>query len=99
MTMLFLLQILNFKIISILVLVFIILFPTSAYANHSDILGDEFIPKWVKFVANWWVQGVISDDEFMDAMEFLVEHKVIYIESDFSLFKVKDVFVVFIPKT
>jgi len=31
------------------------------------------IPKWVKLSAEWWIDDMVSDEEFRDAMRFLVK--------------------------
>ncbi len=42
------------------------------------------IPKWVKDVADLWVQGVISDDEFIEGLEFLIDSNIIQLgESEY----------------
>jgi len=38
------------------------------------------IPAWVKGVANFWAQGNISDDEFLEAIEFLIDSGIIVID-------------------
>lgn len=40
---------------------------------------SEEIPKWVKEVAQFWVDGQISDSEFIEAIEFLVNAGIIKI--------------------
>lgn len=42
-----------------------------AFADNNE------IPSWVKGVAAFWVQGEITDTEFIEAIEFLVEQKII----------------------
>lgn len=42
---------------------------------------DGIIPPWVKGVANFWVQGNITDDEFLEAIEFLINSGVIEIDT------------------
>jgi len=39
------------------------------------------IPDWVKGVANFWSTGQITDQEFVDALEFLIKEKVIHSSS------------------
>jgi len=39
------------------------------------------IPQWVKNNALWWGQGSISDSDFMSAMSFLIEKKLISVPS------------------
>ena len=38
---------------------------------------DEIFPIWVKNVADWWGNDLISDKEFVDAIEFLINERII----------------------
>ncbi len=38
------------------------------------------IPAWVKGVANFWVEGNISDSEFGESISFLIEQNIIQVE-------------------
>ena len=55
------------KKILALLLVPILLIPVYAQESTSE------IPAWVKGVANFWVEGNISDQEFGEAISFLIE--------------------------
>ena len=35
------------------------------------------IPEWVKYLANIWIQDAISDDEFVNAINYLLDHNII----------------------
>jgi len=37
------------------------------------------IPDWVKNNSGWWAQGLLSDEEFINAIKFLVETETIMI--------------------
>ena len=37
------------------------------------------IPEWVKGIASYWVDGNITDDEFAEAIEFLLDQEIIKI--------------------
>lgn len=41
----------------------------------------ELVPEWVKNNALWYGQGNISESEFINAIKFLIENKIIVIES------------------
>ena len=44
--------------------------------------GDESsdsIPPWIKNNAGWWSKGLISDNEFIKGIEYLVKSKIIKI--------------------
>jgi hypothetical protein len=38
---------------------------------------DIDIPDWVKNVGYWWVQGVISDEDFAQVVNYLIDKKII----------------------
>jgi hypothetical protein len=38
------------------------------------------IPAWIKNMADWWVQGKISDLEFLKSIEYMVQNKIINIQ-------------------
>lgn len=42
--------------------------------------GEYSIPVWVKGVANFWVEDNISDDEFGEAITFLIEQGILRVE-------------------
>lgn len=44
--------------------------------NDENILRID-IPDWVKNVGHWWVQGVISDDDFAQVVNYLIDKKII----------------------
>jgi len=41
--------------------------------------SSEGIPDWVKNTAGWWSERLISQSEFVDGLEFLINEGVIYI--------------------
>jgi len=47
-------------------------------ANTSQEKSDE-IPTWIKSNADWWSQGLISDDDFLKGIQFLIENGIIRI--------------------
>ena len=36
----------------------------------------ENVPDWVKNTAGWWADDIISETEFVNAMEFLVKENI-----------------------
>jgi len=55
----------------------IILIPETVVSSPS---GDsEGIPSWIKNNAEWWSQGLISDDDFVKGIQYLVENGIIKI--------------------
>jgi len=49
--------------------------PQTAKAPIST--GSEEIPSWIKNNADWWSQGLISDDDFVKGIQYLVEQGII----------------------
>ena len=35
------------------------------------------IPAWIKNTASWWSEGLISEDEFLKGIEYLVEKRIL----------------------
>ncbi|RJQ25687.1 hypothetical protein C4565_08050 [Candidatus Parcubacteria bacterium] len=45
----------------------------------SNIQQETKIPSWIKNNAGWWCQKLISDDEFLRGIEYLIGKNVIYV--------------------
>ena len=45
--------------------------------EKSNADSQVSIPEWIKSVAKWWAQGQIEDVEFIKALNFLIENKII----------------------
>jgi|APSaa5957512535_1039671.scaffolds.fasta_scaffold05620_6 hypothetical protein len=41
---------------------------------------EYYIPEWIKNTAGWWSNGVVSDSEFVDALQFLIDDEIISIQ-------------------
>ena len=41
----------------------------------------ESVPSWVKNTAGWWATDVISETEFVNAIEFLVKESIIQVDA------------------
>ena len=39
--------------------------------------AEEEIPGWIKNNAGWWAESLISEDEFVNGIKYLVEHGII----------------------
>jgi hypothetical protein len=42
--------------------------------------STEEIPIWIRNNALWWSQDLISEDEFVNSLKFLIQEKVIIID-------------------
>ena len=49
--------------------------PQTAQSSNGE--GSEEIPSWLKNNADWWSQGLISDDDFVKGIQYLVEQGII----------------------
>jgi len=65
-------------IIITIIFVVLLLFPVNAV--HAD-----SIPTWIKQIAGWWVDGTIDDEEFQDAIQYILQNKIIYIDSELPI--------------
>ena len=62
--------------------VFIILFSligSSILIPNSSAQEESQIPDWVKNVAGWWATNNISEKEFLNGIEYLINNNIIYI--------------------
>ena len=51
--------------------------PETAQAETVD--DSQEIPSWIKNNADWWAQGLISDDDFVKGIQYLVEQGIIQV--------------------
>ena len=56
----------------------IISIPETTKSSTSS--GSQEIPAWIKNNADWWSQGLISDDDFVKGIQYLVENQVIQVD-------------------
>nr|AIF23427.1 hypothetical protein [uncultured marine thaumarchaeote SAT1000_15_H02] len=62
--------------------VLIILFSligSSTFIPNSSAQEESQIPDWVKNVAGWWATNDISEKEFLNGIEYLINNNIIYI--------------------
>jgi hypothetical protein len=43
----------------------------------EEITEEKKIPNWIKNNAGWWADDLISDDDFVKGIQYLVENKII----------------------
>ena len=55
----------------------IIQIPETTQSSQQD--QTQEIPAWVKNNADWWSQGLISDDDFLKGIQFMVEQGIIQV--------------------
>ena len=39
--------------------------------------SESKIPDWVKNNAKWWAEGVITEDEFVNGLKYMIEKRII----------------------
>ena len=46
-------------------------------STQVEIIKKSKVPSWIKNNAGWWANGTITDDTFMNGLEYLVENRII----------------------
>ena len=44
--------------------------------------SESLIPEWIKNTAKFWVEGNVSDSEFIDALQYMIKNGIIEIPDD-----------------
>ena len=56
-----------------------------AHAEFPIIINKiVLVPQWVKQTSGWWHEGIISDEEFIASIEYLVRNEIISVSADKS---------------
>ena len=45
----------------------------------QETITTQEIPVWIKNNAEWWSQGQIDDDTFIQGLQFLIQHGIIHV--------------------
>jgi hypothetical protein len=45
----------------------------------SGNISEDEIPDWIRNNAHWWSQNLISEDEFVNSLKFLIQNGIIII--------------------
>ena len=61
----------------LLILIPILALLTGGVISYS---AGEFVPTWIKNTAKWYGEGIISDQEYLDSIKFLIENNIITID-------------------
>jgi hypothetical protein len=51
------------------------------YNEHDPGVTSTAIPAWIKNTAGWWATDSITEKEFLRAIEYLIENKIIKISA------------------
>ena len=54
---------------------------TSIMTFNTSSAQENTIPSWIKNTAGFWVEGAVSDSEFLNAIEFLINERVIQVSN------------------
>ncbi|MGI9567721.1 MAG: phosphate/phosphite/phosphonate ABC transporter substrate-binding protein [Nitrosopumilus sp.] len=69
----------------------------SAVPLTQSVHAEKVIPDWIKMNAQWWVEGSVDDDTFLNGIEFLVKNEVIDVSSESKSIDVDSITLGFIP--
>ena len=58
---------------------FFSLITSTILVPNSSAQEDTQIPDWIKNVAGWWANGEISENQFLDAIGYLINNNIISI--------------------
>jgi hypothetical protein len=64
---------------SIILILFFSLIGSGILVPNSS-AQDAQIPNWIKNVAGWWADGVISENEFLAGIEYLINNNIILLD-------------------
>ena len=69
------------SVFGLLPLLLIPLLIVSIDAQETENTANTVIPDWVRPIAGWWSERLIEDQEFAEALKFLIEGEIIQIDS------------------
>jgi len=58
------------------------------YETQSQYKDTKSVPDWIKNNANWWSENLIGDVDFINGLQYLIEHKIIKIDNKKILGKI-----------
>ena len=69
----------------------------SAVPLTQSVHAEGLVPDWIKMNAQWWVEGSVDDETFLNGIEFLVENDIINVSSESKSINVDTITIGFIP--
>src|SRR3970040_2176998 len=62
-------------------LLILTLFSISLFSSLTENISaqEEILPSWLRNIAVWWGEDKISDQDFINALQYLVENKLLVI--------------------
>ena len=64
-----------------LVILYLIIGLSTSQITISSSWAEPAIPSWIKNNAGWWADGMITEDEFLKGIEYLINNNIILIDS------------------
>ena len=55
----------------------IIVIPSTTVSASDVDSSSEYVPEWIKTNAGWWADGILSDDEFVNGLQFLITNGIV----------------------
>ena len=43
------------------------------------------VPSWIKNTASFWIEGKVSDDEYINSIKYLIENNILVIDAEKSI--------------
>ncbi len=75
-------------IFSIIAIAFVLLVPAPIFApSHPE--HSAQLPDWIKNTAGWWAEDSLTELEFMQSIQFLIEQKIMYLPQE-TIFELKN---------
>ena len=63
----------------------------------QNVHAEGLVPDWIKLNAEWWVEGTVDDQTFLDGIEFMIENEIINVSSESESIDVDTLTIGFIP--
>ena len=76
-----LVQIFSRQFTKTLIILYLIIGLSTSPIIISSSWAEESIPSWIKNNAGWWASGMITEDEFLKGIEYLINNNIILIDS------------------
>ena len=74
-------QIFSRQFTKTLIILYLIIGLSTSPITISSSWAEESIPSWIKNNAGWWASGMITEDEFLKGIEYLINNNIILIDS------------------
>ena len=61
-------------------IIFSLIFVTGGFLVLSAEGESNIIPEWIKKTAYWWSQDQISETEYIESLQYLIDNKIIAVD-------------------